>query len=68
MSIPTETFFRFKGGIDQSDLAQKNLDPDESSVRAQTRYHNVEELKGFLAKNRKNSNTKPKHKLVKLTI
>ena len=49
MSITTETFFKFKGGIVRNDITEIiHLDHVECSVRAYTRYHNVEDLKGFL--------------------
>ena len=51
MSISTEDFLIFKGANDQNYFTNiRDLDPDESSVRAKSKYYNVEDLGGFLAK------------------
>ena len=54
MSISTNDFLRFKGGIEQNDFTKiLNLDSDENTIRVKTLYHNVDDLKNFLAKNSK---------------
>ena len=52
MSISTEDFLRFKGGVEQNDFTKiLNLGSDENTVRAKSLYHNVDDLKNFLTKN-----------------
>ena len=52
MSISTNDFLRFKGGVEQNDFTKiLNLGSDENTVRVKTLYHNVDDLKNFLAKN-----------------
>ena len=54
MSISTNDFLRFKGGVEQNDFTKiLNLCSDENTVRVKTLYHNVDDLKNFLAKNSK---------------
>ena len=54
MSISTDDFLRFIGGVVQNDFTKiLNLGGDENSVRAKILYHNVDDLKNFLAKNTK---------------
>ena len=54
MSISTDDFLRFKGGIEQNDFTKiLNLGADENTVRAKSLYHNADDLKNFLAKNTK---------------
>ena len=54
MSISTEDFLRFKGGVEQNDFTKiLNLGSDENTVRAKSLYHNVDVLKNFLTKNTK---------------
>ena len=54
MSISTNDFLRFKGGVEQNDFTNiLNLGADENTVRVKTLYHNVDDLKNFLAKNSK---------------
>ena len=53
MSISTDDFLRFKGGIEQNDFTKiLNLGADENTVRAKSLYHNVDDLKNFLTKNK----------------
>ena len=54
MSISTNDFLRFKGGVEQNDFTKiLNLDSGENTVRVKTLYHNVDDLKNFFAKNSK---------------
>ena len=54
MSISTDDFLRFKGGVEQNDFTKiLNLCADENTVRAKSLYHNVDDLKNFLTKNTK---------------
>ena len=54
MSISTNDFLRFKGVVEQNDFTKiLNLGSDENTVRVKTLYHNVDDLKNFLAKNSK---------------
>ena len=51
MSISTDDFLRFKGGVEQNDFTKiVNLGADENTVRAKSLYHNVDDLKNFLTK------------------
>ena len=70
MSISTDDFLRFKGSIEQNDFTKiLNLDADENTVRAKSLYHNVDDLKNFLTKNKKNNYCpQSKHRLIKLKI
>ena len=69
MSISTDDFLRFKGGVEQNDFAKiLNLGADENTVRAKSLYHNVDDLKNFLTKNTKNYCPQSKHRLIKLKI
>ena len=55
MSISTDDFLRFKGGIEQNDFTKiLNLGADENTVRVKSLYHNVDDLKNFLTKKKKN--------------
>ena len=48
-----EECLSFKGANDQNDFSNiLDLDPDESSAIAKSKYYNVEDVKGFLAKHR----------------
>ena len=54
MSISTDDFLRFKGGVEQNDFAKiLNLGADGNTVRAKSLYHNVDDLKNFLTENTK---------------
>ena len=70
MSISTNDFLRFKGGVEQNDFTKiLNLGSDENTVRVKTLYHNVDDLKNFLAKNsKKNYCPQSKHRLIKFKI
>ena len=54
MSISTDDFLSFKGGIEQNDFTNiLNLGADENTVQAKSLYHNVDDLKNFLTKKKK---------------
>ena len=56
MTISTDDFLRFKGGVEQNDFTKiLNLGADENTVRAKSLYHNVDDLKNFLTKIPKNT-------------
>ena len=56
MSISTDDFLRFKGGVEQNDFAKiLNLGADENTVRTKSLYQNVDDLKNCLTKNTKKS-------------
>ena len=70
MSISTDDLLRFKGGIEQNDFTNiLNLGADETTIRAKSLYHNIDDLKNFLTKKIKiNYCPQSKHRLIKLKI
>ena len=69
MSISTDDFLRFKGGIEQNEFTKiLNLGAAENTVRAKSLYHNVDDLKNFLTKKKKNYCPQSKHRLIILKI
>ncbi len=54
MSISTDDFLRFKGGVEQNDFTKiLNFGADENTVGAKSLPHNADYLKNFLSKNTK---------------
>ena len=54
MSISTDDFLRFKGGVEQNDFTKiLNLGADENTVRTKSLFHNVDDPKNCLTKKKK---------------